>query len=104
VLRALAESELHERCAEIIDLIGASAGDPRLLLERTFNRWRWFWGATGGELSDTEAVGLFAELWFLERWTGPIGMAAIEKWTGPFRESPIDLAARSEPLRQEIMP
>lgn len=72
--------------AEIIDLIGASPGDPRLLLERTFNRWRWFWGATGGELSDTEAVGLFAELWFLERWTGPIGVAAVESWTGPFRD------------------
>jgi hypothetical protein len=72
--------------AEIIDRLESDVGDPRLLLERTFTRWRWFWGATGGGLSDTAAVGLFAELWFLERWLGPVDLTAIERWTGPLRD------------------
>ncbi len=72
--------------AEIIDRLGTEGGDPRLLLERTFSRWRWFWGSPGGELSDTEVVGLFAELWFLEHWIGPIDEASIAAWTGPARD------------------
>jgi hypothetical protein len=71
---------------EIIDRLGSDAGEPRLVLERTFTRWRWFWGATGGSLSDTAAVGLFAELWFLERWLGPVDLTAIKSWTGPLRD------------------
>jgi hypothetical protein len=71
---------------EIIDRLGAEGGDPRLLLERTFSRWRWFWGSPGGDLSDTEAVGLFAELWFLEHWIGPVSGASIATWTGPARD------------------
>ncbi len=36
----------------------------------TLTRWRWFWNPPGQPLSDREALGLFAELWFLDQWVG----------------------------------
>lgn len=72
--------------AEIIDRFGADPSDPRRLLERTFDRWRWFWGTPDGELSETAAVGLFGELWFLEHWIAPLSQSAVETWTGPWRD------------------
>jgi hypothetical protein len=68
--------------AEIIGGLSEAGVVPGDLLERTFRRWRWFWGSLGGEMSDTAAIGLFAELWFLEHWIG-LGDASIATWTGP---------------------
>ena len=31
-------------------------------------RWRWFWGIDADQLSMQDALGLFGELWFLDRW------------------------------------
>jgi len=42
-------------------------------------RWRWFWGVEQDSLSESDAVGLFGELWFLLRWEGPT-RATISSW------------------------
>jgi hypothetical protein len=44
------------------------------------SRWQWFWGVEAGALSTQDVVGLFAELWFLHRWTGS-GAAVVDAWT-----------------------
>jgi hypothetical protein len=44
-------------------------------------RWRWFWGITPDRLSEREALGLFAELWFLDQWVG-VSSASVDSWTG----------------------
>ena len=36
----------------------------------TLTRWRWFWDSPGQPLSHKDALGLFAELWFLDQWVG----------------------------------
>ncbi len=55
------------------DAVGAVAA--------TLRSWRWFWTVDDIGLSGETALGLFAELWFLERWLGlPQGVAA---WVGP---------------------
>lgn len=43
-------------------------------------RWQWFWGVETDRLTEQDALGLFAELWFLHRWEGG-GAGAIEAWT-----------------------
>jgi hypothetical protein len=43
-------------------------------------RWQWFWGIEADRLSDTDALGLFGELWFLHRWEGG-GREAVNAWT-----------------------
>jgi hypothetical protein len=44
------------------------------------SRWQWFWGIEPGALSAQDALGLFAELWFLHRWTAG-GPTVIDAWT-----------------------
>ena len=46
------------------------------------SRWQWFWGVEPGALSAQDIVGLFAELWFLHRWTEG-GADVIDAWTAP---------------------
>jgi hypothetical protein len=47
----------------------------------TLTSWRWFWTVDDVGLTGESALGLFAELWFLERWLRlPDGVAA---WVGP---------------------
>jgi len=43
--------------------------------------WRWFWGVDPGQMSLTDAVGLFGELWFLHRWAG-MTAANVTAWEG----------------------
>lgn len=43
-------------------------------------RWQWFWGVESDRLSEQDALGLFAELWFLQRWEGG-GEKAVDAWT-----------------------
>ncbi|HEC11390.1 MAG TPA: PD-(D/E)XK motif protein, partial [Acidimicrobiales bacterium] len=58
-----------------------AAPDPREAVLAVLNRWRWFWSNRPGPLSETEALGLFAELWFLHRWlTFP---DSVVWWRGP---------------------
>jgi hypothetical protein len=65
--------------------IGASAGpvaqaDRVAVVADTLSRWQWFWGVEAGSLSEREALGLFAELWFLHRWAGDAA-SAVQAWT-----------------------
>lgn len=43
--------------------------------------WRWFWGVDPNQMSKSDAVGLFGELWFLNRWAG-VSEATVQAWTG----------------------
>jgi hypothetical protein len=67
---------------EILDALG-SVTSVRATLEAVLARWRWFWEIPPVGLGDTEAVGLFGELWFLEFWLDPIDPRTLTAWTGP---------------------
>lgn len=56
-------------------------GDPMEAVRRTLRTWQWFWGVDPNALSSDSALGLFGELWFLDRWA-PFP-AAIDTWLGP---------------------
>jgi hypothetical protein len=43
-------------------------------------RWQWFWGIESDRLTEQDALGLFAELWFLYRWEGG-ERSAVDAWT-----------------------
>jgi hypothetical protein len=67
--------------------IGSEAGpvpqsDRETVVAAALSRWQWFWGVEAGSLSEQEALGLFAELWFLHRWAGDAA-AAVDAWTAP---------------------
>lgn len=65
------------------DLVAATAVARTALeaVERTLRTWRWFWGLDTNPLSEAASLGLFGELWFLDRWA-PFP-AAINAWHGP---------------------
>ena len=42
--------------------------------------WQWFWAVETDRLTEQDALGLFAELWFLQRWEGG-GAGVVEAWT-----------------------
>jgi hypothetical protein len=46
--------------------------------------WRWFWDVDPSQMSRTEAIGLFGELWFLNRWA-KASPASIRAWEGSAR-------------------
>lgn len=71
---------------EILTELAAGAENSQQVLARVLARWRWFWETPVGGLSDTEAVGLFGELWFLEFWLGPIDRSLLSTWTGPAKD------------------
>jgi hypothetical protein len=72
--------------AEIVEELSTGIGDSQNTIERILARWRWFWDTPPAGLTDTEAVGLFGELWFLEFWLDPIDAAVLHAWTGPQRD------------------
>lgn len=67
--------------ADIGDEAGTAAAEQRFAaVVSALARWQWFWGVETDRLSETDALGLFAELWFLHRWEGG-GAGAVEAWT-----------------------
>lgn len=61
--------------------VGARPHQAVAAVAATLRSWRWFWAVDDAGLNGESALGLFAELWFLERWLGlPGGVAA---WVGP---------------------
>lgn len=63
------------------DLSGLELPQRSLAVSEALARWRWFWGVTADRLSEPDALGLFAELWFLEQWVSPTP-ENVEAWTG----------------------
>ena len=61
--------------------VTSNAASPIEAVRQTLRAWRWFWDADPGALSAEAAIGLFGELWFLERWA-PFP-ESVGSWTGP---------------------
>jgi hypothetical protein len=70
-------------CEEILRGLARIRDDPRGQVVRSLERWRWFWSTDPQALSAEAALGLFAELWFLDRWLGT-GAASVARWTAPW--------------------
>lgn len=72
---------------ELIDALNAGASIGRVrLVHNVLAKWRRFWsGMNQGTLSREQQLGLFGELWFLNRWLAPsVGAPkAIQMWRGP---------------------
>lgn len=58
----------------------AAEGDRLNAVVDALARWQWFWGVEGDRLSEHDALGLFAELWFLRRWEGARALG-LRGWT-----------------------
>jgi hypothetical protein len=68
--------------ADIAREVEGIAAEARVnAVAQTLARWRWFWGITPDRLSERDALGLFAELWFLDQWVG-VSADSVEAWTG----------------------
>ena len=67
--------------ADIGDEAGPAPANQRVAaVVSALGRWQWFWGVESDRLSEQDALGLFAELWFLHRWEGGTA-GAVEAWT-----------------------
>lgn len=56
-------------------------GDRTSAVITAVREWRWFWGVDPSQMSRSDAVGLFGELWFLNQWAG-VSAASIQAWEG----------------------
>lgn len=61
------------------EAVRADAHERRSQVIAALNRWRWFWGVDPTQLSATDVVGLFGELWFLIRWAG-VSPESVRAW------------------------
>lgn len=79
------ESALDDTFSAVAeDLVEETRSDPVSPMHgvrETLRRWRWFWGVDSSGMSDEAALGLFGELWFLDRWTNP--SVSLQNWLGP---------------------
>lgn len=86
-LDAHGHAALDTIALELVDALeaGASIGRVRLV-QNVLAKWRRFWsGVAQGVLSKEQQLGLFGELWFLNRWLAPyVGVErALKMWRGP---------------------
>ena len=86
-LDAQGHAALDTIALELVDALeaGASIGRVRLV-QNVLAKWRRFWsGVAQGVLSKEQQLGLFGELWFLNRWLAPyVGVErALKMWRGP---------------------
>lgn len=83
---ACRDATMHENfsavAAELLTAPEADHSDPTKTVGRILARWRWFWGAPPGGLTEEAAIGLFGELWFLEFWLRPVNERVLATWTG----------------------
>ena len=82
---ACLDDAVMETFAAVVADVAESAQAVRLdarpsAVREALARWRWFWDASQDRLSDKDALGLFAELWFLRRWLGATA-EAVKAWT-----------------------
>lgn len=61
------------------EAVRADAHERRSQVISALNKWRWFWGVDPTQLSASDVVGLFGELWFLIRWTG-VSPDSVRAW------------------------
>ncbi len=66
---------------DLAETVGASLSDPLDAVRRTLRKWQWFWGVDPILLSGERALGLFGELWFIDRWA-PFP-DVLDRWLGP---------------------
>lgn len=67
--------------ADISHEVGAAGAPARVsAVASALARWQWFWGVESDRLTEQDALGLFAELWFLHRWEGG-GRSVLDAWT-----------------------
>lgn len=66
---------------DLVSRVATSPGGRRGAVAATLSAWQWFWDRHRPPLSAEEALGLFAELWFLDRWAPLPG--ALAAWRGP---------------------
>jgi hypothetical protein len=59
----------------------ANSADPLAAVQQTLRTWQWFWGVDTDALTEAGALGLFGEMWFLDRWA-PFPNA-VANWHGP---------------------
>lgn len=82
---ACLDPALNETFVAVADNLAQEArlhpDDPLEAVRRTLRTWQWFWGVDANALSGYSALGLFGELWFLDRWA-PFP-EAIDTWLGP---------------------
>lgn len=62
-------------------VVGRAPGDRASAVVSAVREWRWFWGVDPSRMSRNEAVGLFGELWFLNRWAS-VTPASVAAWEG----------------------
>lgn len=68
--------------ADLCNELEVASQDRRVsTVAETLSRWRWFWNVGGDSLSEQDALGLFAELWFLDQWVG-VSSQSVDAWTG----------------------
>jgi hypothetical protein len=81
---ACTDSNQHPTFSAVAqDLIRSLRTSPGPLRDSILNalaRWRAFWSTRSGGLSREDALGLFGELWFLRRWSGPVNLQVIDRW------------------------
>lgn len=86
-LDAQGHAALDTIVLELVDALDAGASIGRVrLVHNVLAKWRRFWsGVAPGVLSKEQQIGLFGELWFLNRWLVPsVGIErAVKMWRGP---------------------
>ena len=57
-------------CEVVKELEGITPEDRTAVVSQTLAKWRWFWDVDMTGLTESDALGLFGELWFLDQWVG----------------------------------
>lgn len=70
----------------VCEAVVREAASPLAALERALREWHSLL-RTAGALSDERQIGLFGELWFLDRLIDADGPTAVDAWVGPFRQA-----------------
>lgn len=70
----------------VCEAVVREAASPLAALERALREWHSLLRSAGA-LSDERQIGLFGELWFLDRLIDTDGDAAVDAWVGPLRQA-----------------
>lgn len=72
---------------EMAERLAAGREPAPDIVTHVLSKWRRFWGQLPKQiLSREEQIGLFAEIWFLDKWLFPRSNLPdwVERWRGPF--------------------